>query len=88
MRLASRKLTADDAAIIKALIAEGWLQSDIASLMGCNSGRIAEISTRLKFAEIEAADLADARAKAALAIIQVEWLARKLARALKKEGGA
>lgn len=57
MRLRSRHLDENDAAIARALIKLGWLQSDVASLLGCNSGRISEIDSGKRFAGIAPADL-------------------------------
>ncbi|PZU95487.1 MAG: hypothetical protein DI527_00320 [Chelatococcus sp.] len=89
MRVPSRRLTDADAAIIKALMREGWLQSDIASLMGCNSGRIAEIASGSKFSDIAAADLHTADGASRLARLQVDWtlrIGRQLSAALRPSG--
>lgn len=86
MKVRSRRLTPADAGIIKALLARGWLQSDIASLFGCNGGRIGEISKGAKFAEVDPADLSHVAVRARLAEIQAEWnmrLARQIALVLK-----
>lgn len=53
----SRSLTEADAALARALIGRGIRQSDIAALMQCNAGRIAEIHTGQKFPGIAPADL-------------------------------
>jgi hypothetical protein len=89
LKLPSRKLTAIDAAIVKALLAEGWLQSDIASLLGCNSGRVAEIATRQTFPDVEPAILSDLGPRARIAEIQVAWtlrIGRQLSEALRPKG--
>jgi hypothetical protein len=49
MPIPSRKLTEDDARIIRALLNEGWLQSDVSSLMGTNIGRISEVASAASF---------------------------------------
>lgn len=89
MAVPSRRLTGADAAIVKALLRENWIQSDIASLLGCNGGRIAEIATGAKFPEIEPADLSGDEAAGRLARLQVDWtlrIARQLAAALRPAG--
>lgn len=89
MAVPSRRLTAADAAIVKALLAENWLQSDIASLMGCNGGRIAEVSTGAKFPEVDPADLSTPEAAGRVARLQIDWtlrIARQLAAALRPAG--
>lgn len=55
----SRSLTEDDAALVKALLRLNVAQHDVASLMGCNLGRIAEINRRERFERVAPADLAD-----------------------------
>lgn len=49
------RLDEDDAAIVKGMLLRGDRQHDIAAWFGVNGGRIAEISTGAKFAEVEAA---------------------------------
>jgi hypothetical protein len=51
-----RALSADDAAIVKGMLARGDRQYDIAAYFGVNAGRIAEISMGQKFADIRPAD--------------------------------
>jgi hypothetical protein len=51
-RLRRRSLSEQDAAVIKAMLAAGLRQSDIAALFGVNSGRITEINTGRRFAEV------------------------------------
>jgi hypothetical protein len=46
------RLTRDDAAIVKGMLARGDRQHDIASWFGVNGGRIAEISTGDNFASV------------------------------------
>lgn len=53
------RLDEDDAAIVKGMLARGDRQHDIAAWFGVNGGRVAEISTGAKFAEVKPADLAD-----------------------------
>lgn len=45
-------LTERDAAVVKGMLARGDRQHDIAAWFGVNGGRIAEISTRQKFASV------------------------------------
>ena len=76
MAVPSRTITEDDARIIRALIKAGWAQHDVASLMGCNPGRVAEVWTEQRHPGTGFADLADARVKARLAEIQTAWVLR------------
>lgn len=76
MPIPSRKLTEDDARIIRALLNEGWLQSDVSSLMGTNIGRISEIASAARFPGVPAADLKADRTRAQLASIQIAWVLR------------
>lgn len=48
-------LSADDASIVKGMILRGDRQHDIAAWFGVNGGRIAEIATGYRFANIDAA---------------------------------
>jgi transcriptional regulator with XRE-family HTH domain len=85
----SRKLTDDDARIIRALLAEGWLQSDVASLMGVNIGRISEIASATRFPGLPAADLKTDSARAQLAGIQIAWvlrISRQLSAVIRPKG--
>jgi hypothetical protein len=59
----SKELTAADAAMIRADVA----QSDIAALMQCNGGRISEINTGQRHADVPALDLANPQNLAVLA---------------------
>ena len=52
------RLDEEDAAIVKGMLARGDRQHDIAAWFGVNGGRIGEISTGAKFAEVKPADLA------------------------------
>lgn len=45
-------LTRVDAALVKGMLHRGDRQHDIASWFGVNGGRIAEISSRVKFADV------------------------------------
>ena len=47
-----RALSSQQAALIKGMLARGDRQSDIAAYFSCNQGRVAEISTGAKFAEV------------------------------------
>ena len=47
-------LTADDAAVIKGMIARGDRQHDIAAWFGVNGGRIGEIATGYRFPNVTA----------------------------------
>jgi hypothetical protein len=49
------RLSRADAAIVKAMIYRGDRQSDIASYFGVNGGRIAEVSTGMKFGSVQMA---------------------------------
>lgn len=89
MAVPSRRLTAEDAAIVKALLRENWLQSDVASLLGCNIGRISEIATGTKFHEVNPADLTGTQTAGRLACLQLDWtlrISRQLAAALRPAG--
>jgi predicted XRE-type DNA-binding protein len=55
----SRDLTRYDSGIVKALLLAGWMQSDIATLFGVNSGRIADVRLGYKHPHVPVADLAD-----------------------------
>ncbi|HEU0217792.1 MAG TPA: hypothetical protein VFQ90_14135 [Stellaceae bacterium] len=48
-------LTADNAALIKGMLRRGDRQHDIAAWFGVNGGRIAEIATGCRFAELQPA---------------------------------
>lgn len=48
-------LTPLDAALIKGMLARGDRQSDIAAYFGVNGGRVSEINTGLRFAEVKCA---------------------------------
>lgn len=52
-------LDREDAAIIKAMIARGDRQHDIAAWFGVNGGRIGEISTGKTFSDVAPASAAD-----------------------------
>ena len=53
------RLDEEDAAIVKGMLARGDRQHDIAAWFGVNGGRIAEISTGAKFAEVKSAEPED-----------------------------
>jgi hypothetical protein len=73
---ASRTLDETDASIIKALIAEGWMQSDIASLFQCNIGRISEIGSGQRFGHVAPAKLDCTHTTSRLQRVQTAWLLR------------
>lgn len=50
------RLDEDDAAVVKGMLARGDRQHDIAAWFGVNGGRIGEISTGSKFAEVKPAE--------------------------------
>jgi hypothetical protein len=52
-------LTALDAALAKGMLKRGDRQHDIAAWFGVNGGRIAEIATGARFADVPAADCED-----------------------------
>ena len=76
MPIPSHKLTEADAEIIRALLDESWLQSDVASLMGVNIGLISEVASGSRFPGVPAADLKADRTRARLADIQIAWVLR------------
>jgi hypothetical protein len=51
-----RFLSAEDAGIVKGMLARGDRQHDVAGFFGVNAGRIAEISNGAKFRDVQAAD--------------------------------
>lgn len=51
------RLSEQDAAIVKGMLARGDRQSDIAAFFKVNSGRICEVNTGMKFADVAAAPL-------------------------------
>lgn len=51
------RLDEEDAAIVKGMLARGDRQHDIAAWFGVNGGRIGEISTGAKFAEVKPVEL-------------------------------
>lgn len=53
----SRTITSDDASIIRALVESGWAQHDVASLFGCNQGRVAEVIGGQRHPDAGTADL-------------------------------
>ncbi|MEL6418327.1 MAG: hypothetical protein AAFQ55_06845 [Pseudomonadota bacterium] len=53
------RLDENDAAIVKGMLARGDRQHDVAAWFGVNGGRIGEISTGAKFADITPADQAE-----------------------------
>jgi hypothetical protein len=53
------RLTEQDASIVKAMLARGDRQHDIAAWFGVNGGRIAEIATGRTFRSVAAADRAN-----------------------------
>lgn len=52
-------LSADDAAIVKGMLARGDRQHDIAAWFGVNGGRIAEIATGTRYGWVVQADVTD-----------------------------
>jgi len=48
-------LTEEDAALVKGMLARGDRQHDIAAWFGVNGGRIGEIATGAKYADVETA---------------------------------
>lgn len=53
------RLTAEDAAVVKAMLARGDRQHDIAAWFGVNGGRIGEIASRRRFRDVPPADRAN-----------------------------
>jgi hypothetical protein len=72
----SRTLTDRDASLIRALLAAGMMQSDVASLFGCNGGRVAEINTGSRSPGVAPADLSDPQVRADLAEVFLAWTQR------------
>lgn len=72
----SRTLTDIDIAVAKGLLNDGWLQSDVASLLGCNGGRVAEVNSGQRGPHVAAADFASAYWRAELARLHVDWTLR------------
>lgn len=56
---AFHQLTRQDARIIRALLAAGMMQHDVAAVFGVNPGRVAEIATGERFNGEPPADLGD-----------------------------
>lgn len=54
-----RKLTAQDAALVKGMLDRGDRHHDIAAWFGVNQGRIAEIKQGISYENIAPADLAE-----------------------------
>ena len=54
-RRPSRKINAEEAALIKKMLREGAYQHQIASVFETNSGRISEINTGKRFPGVRAA---------------------------------
>lgn len=55
VRPTGRRLTAKDAAVVKAMLSRGDPQHDIAAWFGVNPGRISEINTGRTWAHVPAA---------------------------------
>lgn len=53
------RLDDDDAAIVKGMLLRGDRQHDIAAWFGVNGGRIAEVSTGVKFPKVTPAEQTD-----------------------------
>lgn len=53
------RLTARDAAVVKAMIIRGDRQHDIAAWFGVNGGRIAEVATGRRFGNVDPASTAN-----------------------------
>lgn len=51
----SRVPTAEQAALIKAMLARGDMEHDVAAFFGLNPGRISEVNTGKRFPEVAAA---------------------------------
>ena len=59
MKTYKPQLTAADAAIAKGMLARGDYQSDIAAFFRTNPGRISEINTGRRFADVKASALTE-----------------------------
>lgn len=76
MPIPSATLTEEDARIIRALLRLGWAQHDVASLFGCNPGRVAEVATGARFPGISAANLSDQATRVRIAQMREAWAVR------------
>lgn len=89
MAIPSRKLTEADAALVRALDERGWLQSDIASLLGCNIGRVSEVIAGSRHPGVPAADLNCDEVRSRMLPILNDWnlrISRQLAALLRPHG--
>ena len=58
----SREPTKQDAGLIKLLIIMGWSQQEIAIVLTCNIGRVAEVTSGERFADVPMMQLAEGQA--------------------------
>lgn len=72
----SRTITPDDARIIRALVDRGWAQHDVASLFGCNQGRVAEVIGGTRHPGAGTADLRSDATRARLLTIHSDHALR------------
>jgi hypothetical protein len=70
-------LTLDQVAIAKGLLARGEKQHDIAAFLGCNGGRVAEIKTGAKHADVKPAAKKDLPTSADMASGHALFLAEQ-----------
>lgn len=71
-------LTAEDAALIKGMIARGDRHHDIAAFFGQNSARIAEIKNGERFPDIPAANAEDLPPKGPYLTPKAAWRENRL----------
>lgn len=75
-KIKARRLTDEDAAIIRAMIERGVAQHDIASFMGCHPTLVSAINRGHRFSDIAPADLTDAAVMRRLIEGLAGWNAR------------
>lgn len=75
-KIKSRRLTDEDAAIIRAMVGRGVAQHDIASFMGCHPTLVSDIHRGKRFTDVAPADLTDAAVMRRLIEGLAGWNAR------------
>lgn len=73
-----RTLTAQDAALVRGMIARGDRHHDIAAFFGVNQGRIAEINDGTRYPGIPAADQDELPPKGPYMTPKATWLENRL----------
>jgi hypothetical protein len=72
------KLTAQDAALIRGMIARGDRHHDVAAFFGVNQGRVAEVAQGIRFPGIQAADADDLPPKGPYLTPKATWEENRL----------